>query len=222
MLAFASDVAFSESPYAQIGARGVFGLSQSALPATPTIQSEPLPKITPNGIISIFGNAQTLFKIADNQPGRPALEKSYILAEGQFEGDVEVIKIDAKNAVVTFNNHGTIQIIPLAVAKISSGLETGSGNNPQTASAAFNPNRFMGPAGVELRSQRIENQNLSGLGGGYAASPSQEKISNQGVDDSQGAGNFSAADNSPFRKPRDWAARNLASEQMVFSARERM
>jgi len=75
---------------------------------------------------------------------------------------------------------------------------------------------------VELRSQRIENQNLSGLGGGYAASPSQEKISNQGVDDSQGAGNFSAADNSPFRKPRDWAARNLASEQMVFSARERM
>lgn len=110
-----------ENPYAPIVARNVFSIN----PPPPVDLSkkqpaEPLPKITPNGIVSAFGNVQALFKVAfPAKPGQPAKDLSYMLSEGQAQDDIEVTKIDEKGGLVTFNNHGTVQELPLANAPAS-------------------------------------------------------------------------------------------------------
>jgi hypothetical protein len=67
-------------------------------------------KITPNGIMSIMGQAEALYKTT--VAGKPG-DQSYMLAQGQREDDIEVVKIDEKARSITFNNHGVVQEIPL-------------------------------------------------------------------------------------------------------------
>jgi hypothetical protein len=103
------------NPYLSIVTRNVFGLV-SALPSETRVETgRNLPRITPNGVMTIFGRPQALFKTitGDDRPGWPAKEESYLLAEGETKDDIEVRHIDVNAAVVTFNNHGTIEVIPL-------------------------------------------------------------------------------------------------------------
>jgi hypothetical protein len=133
----AEDVVSPDNPYAPIVTRNVFSINPPP-PVDPNKQpAEPPPKITPNGITSVLGHLQALFKVAiPPKPGQPAREQAYILSEGQQQDDIEVTKIDEKAGVVTFNNHGTIQELPLLVATASgpSGLAQGGPgpgpNNP--------------------------------------------------------------------------------------------
>ena len=105
----------ADNPYAPIAARNIFGLNPpqaiaSTAPAPPS-------KITLNGIMTIFGTAQALFYVdVPPRPPTPAKQKSYILSEGQRQDDIEVTHIDDKKNVVTFNNHGVVQEIPLVKA----------------------------------------------------------------------------------------------------------
>jgi hypothetical protein len=107
----------SDNPYAPIVTRNVFGINPPP-PVDPNqVKTEPPPKITPNGIMSIFGHLQVLFKVSiPAKPGQPAKDQFYILSEGQGQDDIEVTKIDEKASLVTFNNHGTVQELPLATA----------------------------------------------------------------------------------------------------------
>lgn len=116
----ADDFVSADNPYAPIVTRNVFDIHPPP-PVDPNAQNaEPPPKITPNGIMSAFGHLQVLFKVAiPAKPGQPAKDQSYILSEGQAQDDIEVTKIDEKGSVVTFNNHGTVQELPLAVATAS-------------------------------------------------------------------------------------------------------
>ena len=108
----ADNVASAGNPYEPIVARNIFGLNPVSAETPP---GDPPPKITPNGIMSIFGKLQVLFKVAGTgKPGQP--DHSYILSEGQRQDDIEVTRIDDKAGLVTFNNHGTVQEIPLANA----------------------------------------------------------------------------------------------------------
>jgi hypothetical protein len=67
--------------------------------------------------MSIFGRLQVLFKTAGTaKPGQPAKDEFYILSEGQRQDEIEVIRIDEKASLVTFNNHGTVQELPLVKA----------------------------------------------------------------------------------------------------------
>jgi hypothetical protein len=60
---------------------------------------------------------QVLFKVAGTaKPGQPAKDESYILSEGQRQDEIEVVQIDEKASLVTFNNHGTVQELPLVKA----------------------------------------------------------------------------------------------------------
>src|SRR5665213_547750 len=78
----------------------------------------PPPVITPNGIMSVFGKYQVLFKVAvPPQHGEPATEASHMMSEGEREDDIEVVKIDYDAAMITFNNHGVVQELPLETAK---------------------------------------------------------------------------------------------------------
>ncbi len=105
----------ADSPYTPIAARNIFGLNPP-LPESVTAPDPPS-KITLNGIMDIFGTTQALFLVdVPPRPPLPATQKSYILSEGQRQDDIEVTQIDEKKNVVTFNNHGVVQEIPLVKA----------------------------------------------------------------------------------------------------------
>ena len=107
-------VASADNPYTPIVTRNIFGLNP-VQPDEPV--GDPPPKITLNGIMSISGHFQALFKVAGTgKPGQPAKDQSYILSEGQRQDDIEVTHINDQASLVTFNNHGTVQEIPLANA----------------------------------------------------------------------------------------------------------
>ena len=137
----------ADNPYSPIVQRNVFGLVP--IPTNPPVDpsaANPPPKITPNGIMTLFGKLQVLFKVAvPAKPGQPAKDESYTLGEGERQDDITVQKIDEASATITFDNHGTIQPLPLVastaapracattiavftlVAKKSCSIETASG-----------------------------------------------------------------------------------------------
>lgn len=114
---YAKDGVSPNSSDAPVVARDIFGLSPPSVPKTePEPPSQP-PKITPNGIMSIFGQRQALFKVTDiSSPGQPAKDTFYTLGEGEQQDGIEVTHIDESAGIVTFNNHGTLQEISLAEA----------------------------------------------------------------------------------------------------------
>lgn len=134
-----------DNPYALIAARNVFGLNPPAPPADPAKAAGlELPKITPNGIMSVYGCRKVLFKTSGGGgPGRTAREKFYDLAEGQTQDEIGVSRIDPENGLVTFDNHGVVQELALV-----STPGTGEGNNANSGSGSA-PIQF---AGAHLRS----------------------------------------------------------------------
>jgi hypothetical protein len=177
-------VASADNPYALIAARNIFCLNPAP---TNDFVGDPPPKITLTGIMSAMGNLQALYKVAGTgKPGDPAKDQSYILSEGQREDDIEVVEINDKANLVTFNNHGTVQEIPLANAPKSAlsgpggpggpvsgrpglpgprGRRNGGeggyepGNNYSSGGGAGRPNRGMG-------NNANQNPNMSAAGGG--------------------------------------------------------
>jgi len=106
-----ADAPGAANPYASLAVRNVFDLAPMAAAITNDQPAMVPPvKITPNGIISVFGCVQVLFKTAAPVNGR---EQAYLLAEGQRQDDIEVVHINATSGLITFNNHGTLQDIPL-------------------------------------------------------------------------------------------------------------
>jgi hypothetical protein len=131
-VALGDDAVLPGNPYAPVVARNIFGLNPPP-PVDPNAIADatPPPKITPNGIMSIFGQLQVLFKVAvPAKAGKPAADDDYILSEGQRQDDIEVVKIDEKAGVVTFNNHGQTQELALVAATGSSPAPAAGGGNP--------------------------------------------------------------------------------------------
>jgi len=98
------------NPYQGIVERNVFNLKPlpPAGPAEPP--PAPVPKITLTGITTILGNKRALMKVLEPpKPPQPAKEESYILTEGQRDGEIEVLAIDEQAGSVKVNNHGTVQ-----------------------------------------------------------------------------------------------------------------
>src|SRR5215213_9870200 len=96
------------NPYNAIVARNVFGLRPAPINVAPEVKKADPPKITPTGITTITGEKRVLFKV--QLPARPPLaarEQSYILREGDRDGQIEVVSINEKTGLITFNNYGT-------------------------------------------------------------------------------------------------------------------
>src|ERR1039458_3374988 len=131
---FTASSALADSPYAAIVARNLFGLLPIR-PVPPAVMPPPEapPKIPPAGTMNIFGKDQALFKVA-NQPksGHPAKEDSYVLAEGECQDGITVVKINVPDGIITFDNHGITQELALVPAK-DSGSSGGSGGGGGTA-----------------------------------------------------------------------------------------
>jgi len=136
----ADDAVLPGNPYAPVVTRNIFGLNPPPPVVPPgTEDAAPPPKITPNGIMSILGQLQVLFKVATPaKAGKPAGDDDYILSEGQRQDDIEVVKIDEKAGLVTFNNHGETQELPLVAATASSTAPAAAGV-PGNPAPGFKP-----------------------------------------------------------------------------------
>jgi hypothetical protein len=185
----ADDAVLPNNPYAPIVIRNVFNLTPPKLEDNTAPQTDPPPKITPNGIMSIFGQLQVLFKVAiPAKAGQPAREDSYILSEGQRQDEIEIVKIDEKESLVTFNNHGTVQELPLAKA-------AGTAGNPATPgpgkSLPTQPGRYGGHS-IAARNRGAgtsSDSNNTGTGGGPPATtaPTPTAYSGQSGQEPQNA-----------------------------------
>ena len=101
----------SGSPYQGVVVRNVFGLKPPPPPPDPEATKPPPPKIFLQGITTFGGIKRALLKAQmPAKPGEPPKtdQSSFILAEGQREGDIDVLEIDAKEGTVKVNNFGTI------------------------------------------------------------------------------------------------------------------
>jgi hypothetical protein len=99
----------SGNPYQGITERNIFGLKPPPAPPGPEETKAPPPKIKLTGITTILGRKQALLLVeVPAKPPQGAREESYILTEGQRDGDIEVLAIDEKAGTVKVDNRGTI------------------------------------------------------------------------------------------------------------------
>ncbi len=101
--------AVAANPYEAIVGRNVFGLKP------PTINTAPPPPVAAaattiklQGISTILDRRQVMLKVnTAARPPEPAKEQSYLMIEGQREGEIEVLEIDATTGTVKIKNSDT-------------------------------------------------------------------------------------------------------------------
>src|SRR6266404_578456 len=104
----------ADNVYRGIIDRNVFGLKSPPPPADPEANKPPPPKIIPTGITTILGGKRALFKVQmPAHPPEPAKEQSFIMTEGQREGQIEVLEIDEKAGSIKLNDYGTVVTLSL-------------------------------------------------------------------------------------------------------------
>ena len=198
----AADAVSTDNPYGPIMVRNVFGLNPPQPVDPNATQVDPPPKITPNGIMSILGQLQVLYKVAPKagQPG--AKEESYVLSEGQRQDDIEVTHINEKSCIVTFNNHGTVQEIPLAnTPAINTPAPGPAGAGNSGGGGTPFPSRIGGPRPGGGPGTRLGGPNRgvgggnnnTGMGGGPALNTVPTRTRG-GIQTSQGGQQMTAED----------------------------
>ncbi len=96
-----------DNQYQAIVQRNVFALKPPPPPPDPNA----VPKVDPpniklQGITTILGRRQVLGKVLAKPP-QQAKEQSFVLAEGEREGEVEIVSIDENSGTVKLKNHGS-------------------------------------------------------------------------------------------------------------------
>jgi len=98
----------SANPYQGIVDRNVFALKPPPAPVRPEDNKPPPPSIKLTGITTILGNKRVLMNVQmPAKPPEPAKSQSFILTEGQRDGEIEVLEIDENTGTVKVNNFGT-------------------------------------------------------------------------------------------------------------------
>jgi len=194
-----------DKPYAGITSRNMFGLVPIPVVDPATLNQpppDPPPKITPNGIMTIFGKLQVLFKVATKPPpGQPQKDDAYVMTEGERQDEIEVVKIDGKAGVVTFNNHGTIQELSLEPAK-NTGGPAGQGGGPRMPMPGYGrpPVAPGGGAGNSLM-PAIGNNNAVGPGGRKVQMGGNQGGNQGGNPGSSGLGSGASSQSSETMSP---------------------
>lgn len=108
----------SMKPYQQIAEINIFRLKSPTI-AAPDLPARPtLPRVVLAGMTTIIGKRALLKVQFPANPPEPAVEKAYILAEGQRDGSIEVLEINEEagsvklrlfdtELVLTFDKDGT-------------------------------------------------------------------------------------------------------------------
>jgi hypothetical protein len=131
----------ADNPYQPIVVRNVFSLKPKPeeKPAEPP--KPPAPKITLNGITDLFGKQALLTVQMPAKPGEAAKAQSFILKEGERDGDLEVIQIDMTAGSVKVNNFGNEMTLTMEKdgAKPSGGAAPGAAPMPIAYTPPPNP-----------------------------------------------------------------------------------
>jgi hypothetical protein len=138
------------NPYSVIFQHSVFGLA----PPPPPVDANaaiPPPDITVNGIMTVFNRKYALFKLP------AARGKSYLLGEGQSDGEIELLSVDDRSGVIKINNHGIVQTIALAKPPALSTAPGAASPGVVPVAAAGNDSRQVSAEAVLLSS--MENNN---------------------------------------------------------------
>jgi hypothetical protein len=172
--------ALSSNPYEPIVTRNIFDLNPPQVNAAPVV--EPPAKITLDGIMNIFGSRQALFYVdIPPRPPEPAMQKSYILSEGQQQDDIEVTRIDENKGVVTFNNHGVVQEIPLVkAAPITTPTPVVMSSGAPPAAVAFRGFRAPGGENATRFDNRLGQNNAGNAGGNWSGNAPGGNYGNTG------------------------------------------
>jgi hypothetical protein len=119
--------------YQGIAVRNVFGLTEVPAQQTTNVEAPVvLPKLFLTGITTVLDRKMAMFRVQyPAKPGEPAKEESLMLAEGQRDGPIEVIRIDEKAKEVKVSNSGS----PTSLNFDKDGVKT-AGGSPATAAAA--------------------------------------------------------------------------------------
>jgi hypothetical protein len=181
------------NPYSGIVERNVFSLKDPPPPKPPAPPPAPPVKITLTGITTILGNKRALMRAAiPPKPPEPAKEESYMLAEGQRDGTVEVLAIDEKAGTVRISNGGTIEMLDFINngAKVVNAPTPVAGMSPPGMPTMPAPPAAMTPSGVAPRSS-IPTRNPGTAGSGSGPGPGVQP--NQGYATTGSTGSGSAA-----------------------------
>lgn len=162
------------NPYFGIVDRNPFGLKDPPPPAAETNTPAPPLNIKLTGITTILGGKRALFLVSDPpMPGQPAKPpQSYILREGQQEGQLEVLEIDDKAGIVKILNGG--MAATLDITKDAPKLPGGPAAPPPggvPSPAVFVPPPAPGAAPGSPAVTTFGGKGVS-IGGGPAVNPS--------------------------------------------------
>jgi hypothetical protein len=123
----------SGNPYQGIVDRNVFGLKPPPAPGKPEEKKVDLHPITLTGITTILGNKRALMNV--QVPGKTP--QPLILAEGQREGEIEVLEIDEKAGIVKLHQSG--QAVSLNFEKNGAKLPAAAPVPPPPVPGQVNP-----------------------------------------------------------------------------------
>ena len=189
----------SDVPYAGILERNVFGLKPPPPPVDPNAAASnaPPPNVTLAGITTIFGNKRAILKTAATsppKPGVPPANDSYILAEGQRDGDIEVVQIDERAGAVKIRLAGNLVDInfekngvklpstPMPMAMPVPGMPNPAGGMiPMPAGAVGIPAPGASPFGSKTIPQRTLRMPGSTTGASATAAPGSAGIAVAGL-----------------------------------------
>jgi hypothetical protein len=231
LLFAASAIANSnDNPYQSIVDRNIFGLHPPPPPPINEPPKPPIPPITLTGITTILGKKLAFMNIQlPPKPGEQAKPgangpTSYMLGEGEREGDIEVVSIDEKAGMVKVDEFGTVTNVtfgklPATPAPAVAANTPGGIPNPNHP-GAVPPQRSI--PGLPTRTMRLGNNN-SGVANNPGGQPGiNGQNPNVGLTQPQGntyepqpnAADMQAANRSPEENVLLYEANRLKNEEL--------
>ena len=187
----------ASNPYRVIYQHSIFGLVPPQ-PLADVSSAAPPPDIALNGIMSIFGRKYALFKLPSNKG------KSYLLGEGQSDGEIELLSVDERAGKIKINNHGVVQTVTLSKPPASSNAPVATVSGAALAIAAVDNSRQLPAADILLLAtdSNAAPAAMPAAPAGYAASGGTVNSGNSHSGNSQGGsasgnGTPSAGDSGP-------------------------
>jgi hypothetical protein len=211
------------NPYCVIFQRSLFGLVPPP-PAAEISATDSPPDIVLNGIMTVFDRKYALFKLPADKG------KSYLLGEGQSDGEIKLLSVDDRAGVIKINNHGIVQTIALAKppapsrAPVVAAPLRAVGSAPEAgivpmAAAGGNP-RQIPVAGVSLPTTENSPPTAatSIVPAGYATMGSGNSGNFQGGSSGGSPPSAGGSNSTPTAVPEPWwavASRNMEAARIA-------
>jgi hypothetical protein len=201
------------NPYRVIFQRSVFGLVSPPLAAEISATDSP-PDIVLNGIMVVFDRKYALFKLPAEKG------KSYLLGEGQSDGQIKLLAVDDRAGVIKIDNHGIVQTIALAKPPAPSSAPVVAAPSAGPMAAAENNPQLVPVAGITLPATQNNpaSATASAVQAGYAIVASGNSSNFQGSSSSGNPPSAGAASSTPQATPEPWrvvASRNLEAARIA-------